>query len=76
MDLSGIEAFLPTPTLEYDASHPVAEVGGDQNEASEQNEASYASFQELPPSPWPKSPERLRKRCAKELEKLRIINEG
>jgi hypothetical protein len=54
----------------------VAEVGGDQNEASEQNEASYASFQELPPSPWPKSPERLRKRCAKELEKLRIINEG
>ena len=70
MDLRGIEAFMPTPTKEYDASQPVPD------EKTNQNEASYASWQELPPSPWPKSPERFRKRHIKELEKLKIMSDS
>ena len=77
MDLRGIEAFMPTPTKEYDASQPVPDEKTNQNEASQhQNEASYASWQELPPSPWPKSPERFRKRHIKELEKLKIMSDS
>ena len=45
MDLRGIEAFMPTPTKEYDASQPVPDEKTNQNEASQhQNEASYASW--------------------------------